>query len=48
MGLETVVEPILDYVVVYGIFVYLGVNFIYLLRRPMVRRGSPDRWTKQG
>jgi hypothetical protein len=27
-------EPILDYVVVYGIFIYLGVNFIYLLRRP--------------
>ena len=22
-------EPILDYVVVYGIFIYLGVNFIY-------------------
>jgi drug/metabolite transporter (DMT)-like permease len=27
-------EPILDYVVVYGIFIYLGVNFIYLVRRP--------------
>jgi hypothetical protein len=27
-------EPILDYVIVYGIFIYLGVNFIYLVRRP--------------
>jgi hypothetical protein len=26
-------EPILDYVLVYGIFIYLGVNFIYLVRR---------------
>jgi len=27
-------EPILDYVIVYGIFIYLCVNFIYLVRRP--------------
>ena len=27
-------EPILDYVIVYGIFIYLSVNFIYLVRRP--------------
>jgi hypothetical protein len=27
-------EPILDYVLVYGIFIYLCVNFIYLVRRP--------------
>ena len=27
-------EAILDYVIVYGIFIYLGVNFIYLVRRP--------------
>jgi hypothetical protein len=26
-------EPILDYFLVYGIFIYLGVNFIYLVRR---------------
>jgi len=26
-------EAILDYVLVYGIFIYLGVNFIYLVRR---------------
>jgi hypothetical protein len=26
-------ETILDYVIVYGIFIYLGVNFIYLVRR---------------
>ena len=26
-------EPILDYFVVYGIFIYLGLNFIYLVRR---------------
>jgi hypothetical protein len=26
-------EPILDYFVVFGIFIYLGVNFIYLVRR---------------
>ena len=24
-------EPILDYFVVYGILIYLGVNFIYLI-----------------
>ena len=27
-------EPILDYVIVYGILIYLCVNFIYLVRRP--------------
>ena len=27
-------EPILDYVLVYGIFIYLCVNFVYLVRRP--------------
>jgi hypothetical protein len=27
-------EAILDYVIVYGIFIYLVVNFIYLVRRP--------------
>jgi hypothetical protein len=27
-------EPILDYVLVYGIFIYLCVNLIYLVRRP--------------
>ena len=26
-------EAILDYVIVYGIFIYLIVNFIYLIRR---------------
>jgi hypothetical protein len=26
-------EPLLDYFVVYGIFIYLGINFIYLVRR---------------
>jgi len=26
-------EAILDYVIVYGIFIYLVVNFIYLVRR---------------
>jgi hypothetical protein len=26
-------EAILDYVIVYGIFIYLIVNFVYLLRR---------------
>jgi len=26
-------ETILDYVIVYGIFIYLIVNFIYLIRR---------------
>jgi hypothetical protein len=26
-------EPILDYVIVYGIFIYLSVNFVYLVRR---------------
>jgi hypothetical protein len=26
-------EPILDYFLVYGIFIYLAVNFIYLVRR---------------
>jgi hypothetical protein len=26
-------EPILDYVIVYGIFIYLCVNLIYLVRR---------------
>jgi len=26
-------EAILDYVVVYGVFIYLIVNFIYLVRR---------------
>jgi len=26
-------EPILDYVLVYGIFIYLCANFIYLIRR---------------
>jgi predicted nucleotidyltransferase len=26
-------EAILDYVIVYGIFIYLIVNFIYLVRR---------------
>jgi len=27
-------EAILDYVIVYGILIYLCVNFIYLVRRP--------------
>jgi hypothetical protein len=27
-------EPILDYIIVYGILIYLCVNFIYLVRRP--------------
>jgi hypothetical protein len=26
-------EAILDYVIVYGIFIYLSLNFIYLVRR---------------
>jgi hypothetical protein len=26
-------EAILDYVIVYGIFIYLIVNFVYLIRR---------------
>lgn len=31
---SSIIHPILDYVVVYGIVIYLGVNFIYLVRRP--------------
>ena len=35
-------EPIFDYVVVYGILIYLGVNFIYLLLG-----NQPSDWRMQ-